>query len=332
MVRTRASGPVVGYGRSYGAGAIGTVARLARSLAPVAAQAAARYVAGRARSAVDQVVTSRNETSPTSVTTQHDVSTRYRRRRMPARKRKRWVRFTRRVRHVELQMQPLQIYQHLTKNSATAAGGTQGQAGLYLLDTNASGQGHLTSLFKTVYGLTGAITEYGPNRLYLKSACIDLQLKNTGTEQCIIDMYWCRTRANINDTSAIGSLFDAGITNMTAYGAITTTNPALTPFDNPNFCKMFKILKKTEYLISPDQVVTLQQRQAKNRYFQGRNLFYAAGALRGTFAFFFQVRGVPENTADASGLTGWSIAWSSQTTIHYAIPPGVSSETIDQTK
>lgn len=331
MVRTRASGPVVGYGRNYGSGVIGTIGRLARTVAPIAAQAAARYAAGRARQSVDVAMGERS-TSGGSVTTQHDVSTRYRRKRMPYRKRKRWVRFTRRVRHVELQQQPLQIYQQLTKNSATQGTGVQGQAGLYLLDVNAANQGHLTSLFKSVYGGAGGVTEYASRRLFLKSACIDLQLKNTGTEQCIIDMYWCRTRQNINSTSVIGSLFDAGVTAMTGLGTITASNPCLTPFDNPDFCKMFKIYKKTEYLISPDQVITLQQRTAKNRMFQGRNLFYAAGALRGTFAFFFQVRGVPENTVDESGLTGWSIAWSSQTTIHYAIPPGSQGESIDQTK
>lgn len=269
-------------------------------------------------------------------TTQRDVTTRYVRRRMPPYKRRRWVSFVKKTRAVELAQQPLQVYQALLKSSKTVTLGEQWTEGVLLKDNNMPNQADLVNMFKDAYGGGGLPTDYDSRRLYLKSCTLDLQIKNIGTEQCIIDVYHIKARKSYQSSAggtsnSLNDIWNDCFGDSTAVGAVSAANAALTPFDVPSFCKYFLVKSKREYIISPDQVVTMQLRDPRNLMLQGRLL--NLGRF-GTLAegYLMQIRGVPEDTLAASGLTSAVVAWSAQTTYHYAVPPGYTTESIGQSK
>lgn len=276
----------------------------------------------------------RRRNNPRAVTTQKDVALRYVRTRMPARQRRKWVGFVRRVNAVAQSTQPLQVYQALLKGSVSTTLGTQYTNGVLLKDVAYTNQSDIVNLFKDAYGGTGTVSEYDGRRIFLKAAVLDLQIKNTGTEQCILDVYRvvCRKASNNSYANLLAQWTDC-FGDSLAVGAVTDTNPALTPFDVPSFCKYWKILEKKEFIITADQLVTMQIRDPRNRVIQGRYMQNTSGGMPGlTEGYLFQVRGCPEDSIAASGLSIAAIAWSAQTTYHFAYPPGGQVETIGQSK
>lgn len=104
LTRSRASS--VRLRRAYGGGTMLSAGyRAARAVAPLFSTATAA-----AGAAAAGLMRKNRSIEPAANTYQHDTRTRYRRRPMPKRRRRRWVRFVKRVKHVALNMQPLQIY------------------------------------------------------------------------------------------------------------------------------------------------------------------------------------------------------------------------------
>lgn len=305
--------------------------------ATVPVQVASGQFTKRRRGSASSTTSAGSRTRESAVlSTQRDAQLRYVRKRMPRWRRKRWVSFVRKVNHIEQQAQPLQIYQSVLKKSKTVPSGEQWTDGVLLKDNNMPNQGDLVNIFKDAYGGSGLTTDYDNRRIYLKAAVMDLQIKNIGSEQAIVDVYHIRARktyqASASSTSdTLNDIWNDTFGDMSTVGSVSSTNPCLTPFDNPSFCKCFLVLRKTEIIISPDQVVTMQLRDPRNRMLQGRmlNLGRFGPLCEG---YLMQIRGVPEDTESSSGLTGATIAWSAQSTYHYALPPGSSVESIGQSK
>lgn len=265
-----------------------------------------------------------------SITTQRDSGTVYRARRRVGGRRHR--KFLNKMRRALISEAPMQVYTALFKSSDTAAAGTQQIGGVYMGDTNTTAQGDLWNVFKDAFTAT-TVADVEAKKLYIKSMHMDFQFKNTGTEQLFVDMYQIIARKSYDNGNLFNTQVDDWYSDMADVGATTFTNPALDLFSLPNFCRYYKILRKTTHLIKPDEVISLTIGSARPRVLSGRLLTDYGGTLKGiTRVIAFRIRGVPENTASTSGLTGWSAAWSAQTVIHYAFVPGNASETIGQTK
>lgn len=266
-----------------------------------------------------------------SVTAQRDGATRYRTGRRVGGRRAR--RFLYRMRRALLSDAPLQVYSALLKGADTAAAGTAQTAGIYLADMNTTAQGDIWNVFKDAFSLASA-TDAENDKLYIRSAHMDFQVKNTGTEQMFLDTYYVVARRDLDDTATLNTMLGQWLADMSQIGAVSLTDPALSLFSIPNFTRWFKVMKKTTQLLKPDECVSGSIGIKKPRQILGRQITEVSGALRGfTRAVLFTFRGVPENTASASGLTGWSASWSAQTTIHYSVVPHLGvGDAIGQTK
>jgi len=289
------------------------------------------------RGSGSQTETKRRRTTQSADTTdQYDRSVRYVRRRMPRYKRKRWVSFSRKVQHVALQMNPLRIYQNNFKGLNAGADGTQSSNGALLYDEFTN---HLdvSNIFKDAYGGSGVPGGYTSNRIYLKSATMDVQFTADAGLAAIIDVYHVRMRrGTVGSFASLQTFWDNCFAQLAAVGSVSNTNVANTPFSCPAFCKTFLVMKKTQYLVDEGNVVTVQMRMPRNGYIMGRNLEQTFSGQPGwTQGFFWQIRGIPGNTAgdEVTGVLGHAVRWSVQKNYTYALPPGASApEIIGQTK
>lgn len=266
------------------------------------------------------------------ITTQYDQSTRYRRKRMPARKRRQWKRFTKKVRHVMLQMNSLTSFtndNYRTINSWVA--NAQASFGVYLGGTGVSSNDEILAMFKSAYSAALTNTTVDDYKLFIKSLCLDVQLTNTGSFGAIIDVYELIARASDNNSAeTIGSMFARLYLeqNPSALGSPDPSSPAVTAFQNGMFLTKWKVLRKKEILLGVGQVTTMQMRNPYNRIMQGKtvesNNSYIPGFTR---AYLFQARGVPRNNAGTAELPSGEITMCCQITGTYGIPPGSSRAT-----
>lgn len=239
--------------------------------------------------------------------------------------------FARRMRRALLSEQPLNVYTALLKASDTFASGNQTFQGPYLADCNTTNQGDLWNVFKDAY-LATTLTDVEQERIYIKSSAMDVQFKNNGTEYLLVDMYILICRQSYATSATIQSDIGNWFGDMTSVGVTGPGTPGITLYQIPAFTRRWRIQRSQRFLVKPDEVIATTVYGPKNRSIAGRSL-QDYGAMRGiTRAVVFQVRGVPENTASDSGLTGYTFAWSAQSRFTYARPPGNTVETVGQTK
>lgn len=304
--------------------------RLMRALAQGAGgavSAAVRQASGGSRTMTE--TRRRRTTEGGAVTFQQDAKTRYVRKRMPRRKRKRWTRFTKKVRHVELQAQPLQIYTTQGVNNSTTAK-NQGQVASRILGgTTSSGNDEIYQIFQGAYNIAN-VAACAPYKIFVKSMVMDYQISNTGSYPVIFDVYTLMCRQTFTTAQDIGAQWLAAIAEVQSPaggGSMSTTTTAITPFDAPNFCSYWKVLKKTEYIIGSNQVITLQLRNAANRHVEGKELATAPQCLRGSKAFLITWHGAPDNRdAGNAQFAPTTVTLGYQTVVHYAVPPSSTTK------
>lgn len=306
--------------RRPGYGALSAMRRAATGVFPyVASAAAATKAALSATSGKQKTIT------PPVLSAQYDQSRRYRYKRMPRRKRRIWKRFVNKVNHVSLQQQPLQIYTKTVHNALSTAAGNGGYAGYMIGGVQVGNNDELLQIFKNAYNLLSAAACAG-YRIYVKSICLDMILSNTGTSTIIADVYRLRCRKDYSTASQVDTQFTAAIGEIAAPsggGTVATTDPAITPFDVPNFCSYWKILEKREVIIGAGSVSTFQMRKPMNKHLEGKELATSTQAIPGyTEAYFVTWHGAPNATTFAA--TGMTL--STTLTLHYAIPPGKTAE------
>lgn len=266
-------------------------------------------------------------TSSGPITTQYDQSKRYQRKSMPKRRRKQWVRFSKRVRHVMLQLSPLTTFTNDNNRVVNSwVANTQTTWGVYLGGVGVTDNDEILGMFKAAYSAAITPSNVDDYKLFIKSMCLDVQLSNTGSAGCVVDVYELIARAGDNNAAeTIGAMYNRLYLEM-ALAQIGTTSPgspASTPFVNALFLQKWKILKKREILLGVGQVTTMQMRNPYNRIMQGKtvesNNSYIPGVTR---AYLFQARGVPRNAAGTAELQAGEVTMCTQFSGTYAKPPG----------
>lgn len=122
--------------------------------------------------------------------------------------------------------------------------------------------------------------------IYYKAAVCDVTLYNStvaGTPTADIDVYLFRVRKNCGITTSVDGSFTTALTSEqkpdgTAITTIAASTIGATPFQAPQFCQYFSIIKKTKYLISQGQSV----------HFQFKQGFKTLNGENTTDAFFFK--------------------------------------------
>lgn len=207
-------------------------------------------------------------TSGVGVTNQFDRSLVYRKRRMPRRKKRRWIKFVRKVSAAQKLGTRTQVM-----NDAYNISGTAGLQGLY----DCCIYGKISSLSNAGHNdlaiIDAADADITPlnSRVQFKSAILDLTATNSSTEtsrNLEVDVYeWTIFKNREGDTNLVNALTSANnAVNMGTALALTQRGVGL--FDIPNAISgtKLRILKKTKYILGAGQSFTYQLRQPRNQF------------------------------------------------------------------
>lgn len=260
-------------------------------------------------------------------TTQNDARTRYRYRRQPKYKRRQYVRKVRLFDHLMSKRQPLQTLTVKKTQNATSAVDTQITFGVELFNTQVpTPENDLQQMFYDAYGVASLAT-IDQKKLIVKSAVLDIQMTNAGTQGVVIDVYRIRLRNVWNTTDNLFTLWSTTFNDQNTISTKSATDPAVTPFQNPSFCKFFKVMDKREILLGAGLTTTFQLRRPGNRWIQGRRVANEPHGLRGLCeGFLFQCRGMPvTNAGPLYQLAAVNVTWSYQKTYNYGLPVGADA-------
>lgn len=314
-------------GRTYGASSSGgSLASIGKAVLPYVGAYIASKVRGRFAGSRTATIRGKQGIESTINTTQNDARTRYRYKRQPARRRRRYVRQVRLFDHLMGKKQPLQTMTMQKTQNASAAVDKQISFGVELFTTQVPApENDLQQLFYDAYAV-GTLANIDQKRLLVKSAVLDVQMTNIGTQGCVIDVYRVKLRNVWNATDSLYNIWNTTFGDQTTITAKDSTNPAVTPFQNPSFCKYFKVMDKREILLGAGLTTTFQLRRPGDRWIQGRRVANEPHGLRSLCeGFLFQVRGMPVNNTGIYQLAAVNVAWSYQKTYNYALPVGAET-------
>lgn len=239
-------------------------------------------------------------------TTQHDHKTIYRSKKMPYRKKKKWVKFVKRVKAVEISDRAKQTILINTVTTADAAASAQAwmETHLYPVNGNIPGTRDMdiiqedinTYTTKIVGGTTSNVQasmetavfttrssrEDTRKELLMASGTLDVTYTNTGTFGIELDMYTVSYPRQSQGTN--GSFLSAVADNPTYVSpipvdnagtivdsaAISYLNRGVTLFDVPYGMSRTgaKIVKKEKFFIAPGNSITKNIRDPKNHNFR----------------------------------------------------------------
>lgn len=211
-----------------------------------------------------------------ATTNQYDMRNVYRRKRMPFRRRRRWVKQIRKHRAIDMKSLATQTF---VRNDANLIGGSGGQAvgavELYGLNGSAGGA--------SVYGqddIVNALASWlggtvPANRKFIfGSAVLDMTITNQGpsegpTGTVEVDVYRCVYRKPTGAANCLAHYVNsvAQLNTMAGAVALTMSTRGWTPFNCPTASSSVKILSKKKFLLGDGQTATYQIRDPKNRYF-----------------------------------------------------------------
>lgn len=264
---------------------------------------------------------SARESAP--ITNQFDARLRYKRKPMPKARRLRWKKFSGKVKHVMLQATPLQNYVCDNLGGVqTAATDQQNTFSAILGGTQVTNNDELMRIFFQQFGVATAAL-CAPYVLYVKSMSLDIQITNTGTSRAVIDVYTVMCRKSYELSSQIADQYNLLFNEQSNLGGRSSTHPATTPFQNPLFCKYWRITKKSEIILGAGNYTTLQMRIPYNKKIYGRQIISFPQGIPGiSRGYLFQVRGAPEDNLGSARLASATVTWKAQTTVNYCRPPG----------
>lgn len=232
------------------------------------------------------------------ISTQHDVSHVYRKKRMPRRKRKRWTRFIKKVDAVaERNLGSRTVVFNLTQSFTNNTSGLQvlGYAALYSAEsTTASTMNDLAQIgaFENLNGAPTAAddaTIWASTKIIFKSAILDLTFRNASSVESggalvadsrgkmEVDVYELISPKQWDDivnihltTIAPFVTADADtsvIKNAAGGTTVSLTKRGVTPWDLPLALSQWgiKILKKTKYFVPNQDTFTYQIRDPRRR-------------------------------------------------------------------
>lgn len=286
------------------------------------------------RKRVSNYVSGKRYIQPADVTNQFDSRTRYRRKSMPRFKRRRWRKFSGKVKHVMLQLQPLRAYTYDVCGQLTAGVNVQNYAGYMCGANSLTANDEIFQCFKQEFAGATTVANAAAYKLFVKSVALDLQFRNSGSSSMVIDLYTVQLRKEWATTDSLQTLYGNTFNEMGTLTTRSSTAPATTPWQNSNFCSYFKILSKKEIILGVGNVSTHQLRNPQNRNVDGKELSSSpAGCPGKTVGFFWMIRGVPETVAGpVNQLSAVQLEFGLQWTVTYGVPPSSNTTEAIQTR
>ena len=244
-------------------------AGLIRNIAGGAVSAYNAYNSYKQRRGNDGAAKQASTSAP--LTTQFDSRRLYRFKRMPKRKRRAWVRFSKKVQAVTNLLGNNYLSYTSVGNQSVAAG-TQAYSHslIYGVDGVSTGFG-IRDIAVVVSDLGVATTDQA--KLMFKSVSLDAEWNAdpSNTSSITLDIYEIIVRKDISRSTAnnISDMFYLGIFELDtvpgAGGSLQANQVGVTPFQSKLFCQNIKILSKTRVRMSPGQTCHKELRDPKNR-------------------------------------------------------------------
>lgn len=206
-------------------------------------------------------------------TNQYDVRSRYKKKTMPRKQKKKWLKFKNKVNAVfNKQIAPTYFLFRETTTTGSAAD-LQGWASVMLYTAN-SGANPNNDIGRVASGIQGAGGNQIGTKYRFESACLDLLMRNTGTPTAIIDIYTIYCRKDVPDNYAspftlITTLDSTANQDANLDNKIEDTSIGYTPFHNPMFCSYYKVAEKKTLILGSGQTAEVQMRDSKNRKLWG---------------------------------------------------------------
>lgn len=226
--------------------------------------------------------TKKKQKSGSGTTTQYDRILQYRRRRMPRRKKRSWVKFQRKVRAAlqkDLGNRTI-LFNHLlnTTGSVTDATTQQGTAEVHLYGHKGSPDGPTQGGSRDILRIMNndSVALDGSGKVRFRSAVLDITVRNAGSEHATpwpveLDVYeigWYKRTAYLDCTAALVDGF-AATGNINTGTGLTVSNRGVTPWECPEGISLggFRIYKKTKYFLNTGQTMTYQVRDPRNHFY-----------------------------------------------------------------
>lgn len=216
---------------------------------------------------------SKLRSAPGAISTQHDVSHVYRKRRMPRRRRRAWVRFSRKVKAVGLKASS-QHYNVILRNGAfTSVADKQGFVQVHTtMGLNGDADTNDVSRLLDLAVASARILKKDAGKLIVSGWMCETQIVNVGANAGYVDLYYWRCKAKV--PAALPSAADVWVNGL---GDLDTLFPiggspldiqdyGVTPFQSPNFSRLINIYQKKRVLLNPGGVTQVETRSGKNYY------------------------------------------------------------------
>jgi len=268
---------------------------------------------------------SRSRTRSSSIISrQHDQRGTYQSRGRASSGSRRYRRFRYRVMNALLNEQPLQIYTTKKSQQFTSAVDQQSFWGVGLYQTSYTGQTDLLSIATDAGITTGTAAQQGM-RVIIKGAVLDVELKNNGSSDIIMDVYELLNVKDVNTTNAIDTQWSTFYAQQGTITAASAVDPAVSVFENGAFCQHYKVLRKREVLLPAGEIITMQMRLSKDRRIQVDSILNYTNAIPKLAKYYwFMWHGPPDPTAGGGGtpaLAATSVTISYQKSYKYGVPP-----------
>lgn len=209
------------------------------------------------------------------LTNQYDARTTYRRKRGNPRRRRRWVRFSRKVKAVTRDDLPTQVVFRTTSVgvSTVAIANSQNHISfaLYGSDAGTIGWDDVQAIFADAVNVAPAGTTQANLELFWKTATIDISFRNTSVANTAkIDLYTVKFKDDVDATSysSLSNIFSNTITSYpTMSGTTTAVNAAIrgvTPFMAPMFGSMCTVTSIKSFLLGVGECGTFKYTDKKH--------------------------------------------------------------------
>lgn len=280
------------YGRTA-ARAIGSTVRFARSFT-------------RTRS-------SRPSTDPAPLTGEHDYRNVYRKKRMPWRRKKRWVNFKRKVNSVvDSRLGTHAIL--ITRSSLLggAAGDQAGVPGHIVLDRS-----DLDEIRQRVAAIVPiapgqAVPAEGNLAYTISGSFVESTHTNTSTNTIFVDLYYWRTKRDVpiaefpwfNDliTSTSGTSSNFNLATGSGGSTLAAGDLGWTPFLSPATHRFLEIYNKRRIKVNPGGVFQITQRSSRNIYVRNDTFLDSKSLVRGmTHGVYMMMYGAPTTAPNRAG-------------------------------
>lgn len=260
--------------------------------------------------------------NPPPITGESDWRQVYRRKPMPRRRRNRWKRFSRKVSHV-IGKQLAPKFNVFTRPTRFVS--SPNEQAVISNHTVMGGFGNLTS--NDLSQLYALMQSLGPNetipaggnlsssrqlKLQVTGWMIETQITNNLSTPCYIDMYYWRTKKDVNlalaDINAVWiDSLDTLATDTTG-ALMSITDYGVTPYQGVDFAKHITIYKKIRVKLAGGSTTQVEQRSGRNYYRDAAYDEHYSLLRNCTEGILFVQYGTPGFTPPAGGVGDAAIA------------------------